>query len=116
MKASGKAQGKVLALLEPYRDQLDPVVFGEPYSPPVSDGSGRDRKLLGRSIKLLKEAGWTQSEDGWINQAGEKLEIELLGNSPLFERVINPWAERLSLIGVPASFPACGSSAVSAAD
>nr|WP_321445831.1 extracellular solute-binding protein [uncultured Cohaesibacter sp.] len=104
MKASGKAQGKVLALLEPYRDQLDPAVFDEPYSPPVSDGSGRDRKLLGRSIKLLKEAGWTQSEDGWVNQAGEKLEIELLGNSPLFERIINPWAERLSLIGVPLRF------------
>ncbi|WP_171022022.1 extracellular solute-binding protein [Cohaesibacter sp. CAU 1516] len=104
MKASGKAEGKVLALLEPFRDQLDPAVFDEPYTPPVSDSSGRDRKLLARSIQLLKEAGWTQTEVGWVNGSGETLEIELLGNTPLFERIINPWAERLALIGVPLRF------------
>ena len=104
MKASGKAEGKVLALLEPYRDQLDPSVFEAPYSPPVSDSSGRDRKLLARSIALLEEAGWVRKDNGWVNDKGEMLEIELLGNSPLFERIVNPWAERLALIGVPLRF------------
>ena len=41
MKARGKPTPEELALLEPFKDKLPPEVFGEPYRPPVSDGSGR---------------------------------------------------------------------------
>ena len=44
MKAVGKPGPEELALLEPFRDRLSPEVFGEPWVPPVSDGSGSDRK------------------------------------------------------------------------
>ena len=33
-------------------------MFAEPYKPPVSDASGKDRKLLQAADKLLSEAGW----------------------------------------------------------
>ena len=46
MKAAGKPSPAELALLEPFRGQLPPEVFDEPYQSPVSDGSGQDRKLL----------------------------------------------------------------------
>ena len=40
MKAAGPAaRRKKLTLLEPFRDKLPAEVFGEPYSPPVTDGS-----------------------------------------------------------------------------
>ncbi len=48
-----------LALLEPFRGKVPDEVFGEPFSPPVSDGSGQDRKLLRRATELLRAAGWT---------------------------------------------------------
>ena len=104
MKASGEASGKVLALLEPYRDQLDPAVFGEPVSPPISDGSGKDRKLLARANKLLSDAGWKRDGDDLVNDAGERLEIELLTASPAFERVVTPWAANLALLGIKLTF------------
>ena len=104
MKASGKAEGKELALLDPFRDQLDPAVFDIPYTPSVSDGSGRDRAQLARSIALLEAAGWKRQDGGWVNGSGDILAIEMLSASPSFERVVNPWIERLSLIGVKMTF------------
>lgn len=104
MKASGPASGKELELLEPYRDQLDPAVFEAPYSPPQSDGSGKDRRLLAQANKLLMDAGWSRGDKGWTNAAGDVLTIELLANSPLFERIVTPWANNLALLGIPLSF------------
>ena len=104
MKASGKATGKVLALLDPYRDQLDPAVFENPYSPPKSDASGKDRKLLRQANKLLSEAGWKRGPDGLVNANGEALEIEVMANSSAFERVVSPWANNLALLGIKMTF------------
>ncbi|MEQ1710861.1 MAG: extracellular solute-binding protein, partial [Hyphomicrobium sp.] len=44
MKAKGPPSPEELKLLEPHRAKLPDAVFGEPYSPPVTDGSGSDRK------------------------------------------------------------------------
>ena len=43
MMAKGPPSTEEIALLEPFRDKLPAEVFGEPYLPPVSDGSGQDR-------------------------------------------------------------------------
>ncbi|MCT4655822.1 MAG: extracellular solute-binding protein [Cohaesibacter sp.] len=104
MKSSGKADGKVLELLEPYRDQLDPAIFEEPYTPPVTDGSGKDRKILRRANQLLQEAGWKRTGDGLVNATGEVLEIEVMASSSAFERVVTPWANNLALLGIPMTF------------
>ena len=50
-----------MALLEPFRGELPPEVFGEAYVPPKTDGSGRDRKLLRQASELLAAAGWKQA-------------------------------------------------------
>ena len=46
MMAEGKPAPEELALLEPFRGKVPDEVFGEPFVPPVSDGSGQDRTLL----------------------------------------------------------------------
>ena len=38
--------------------QVPDDVFGEPYVPPVTDGSGQDRRWLRRANQLLTEAGF----------------------------------------------------------
>ena len=68
MKARGKPSEAELALLEPFRNQLPPEVFEEPYRPPVSDASGKDRKLLQAADKLL-ERGRLAGEG---RQAGQR--------------------------------------------
>ncbi len=58
MVATGKPSAAELELLNPFKDILPGAVFGEAFVPPVSDGSGRDRKLLRAASKLLNDAGF----------------------------------------------------------
>ncbi len=58
MMANGKPAAEELALLEPFRGKVSDEVFGEPFVPPASDGSGQDRALLRRASQLLQEAGY----------------------------------------------------------
>lgn len=101
--ASGPPVGRELALLEPFRDELDPRVFGEAVIPPVTDGSGRSRELLRKAAKLLNEAGW-QRKDGVLTKAdGTRLEIEFLLRSQVFERVVGGFVQNLNALGVKAT-------------
>lgn len=106
MKATGKPSPEELALLEPFRAKLSPEVFDEPYRPPVSDGSGSDRRLLREAQKLLADAGWKLDTKGGEpivkNAKGETLDIEFLINQPTFERIIAPYIKNLQAIGIRA--------------
>ncbi|HYA06997.1 MAG TPA: extracellular solute-binding protein, partial [Xanthobacteraceae bacterium] len=57
MMAQGLPSEQELKLLAPFRGRVADEVFGEPYLPPVSDGSGADRALLRKASKLLQDAG-----------------------------------------------------------
>ncbi len=103
MRASGKPGPDELALLEPLRDKLPGEVFAEAYEPPVSNGSGQDRKLLRQAGQLLEAAGWTIENGTRVNAKGERLSVEFLIFAPTFERVIAPYVRNLKLIGVDAS-------------
>jgi microcin C transport system substrate-binding protein len=95
MKASGPPSPEELALLEPYKDKLSPDVFGEPYAPPVTDASGRDRRYLKRARDLLNEAGY--------GEGGKTLNVEILSFESGFDRIILPYIENLKRIGINAS-------------
>ena len=103
MKAVGLPQPPETALLEPYRAQLPAAVFGEPYVPPATDGSGQDRKLLREASQLLSDAGWKVQGGRRVNDRGEVLEIEFLIYEPIFERVLGPYLKNLQAIGVGAT-------------
>lgn len=103
MAASGAPSAAELEMLEPYRDQLPPEVFGDAYVPPVSDGSGKDRKLLRQAASLLDAAGWKLDGGGRRNAKGEVLDIEILVYSEAFLRIIAPFADNLKLLGIKAT-------------
>jgi microcin C transport system substrate-binding protein len=103
LKAGGLPPPDELALLEPFRATLRPEVFGEPVSPPVSDGSGQDRKLLRQASMLLDAAGWAQDGTVRRNAKGETLDIEFLITSPVFERILGPYVKNLALLGINAT-------------
>jgi microcin C transport system substrate-binding protein len=103
LKAQGLPPPDELALLEPFRKTLRPEVFGEAIVPPVTDGSGQDRKLLRQASQLLDEAGWAQDGTVRRNAKGETLDIEFLITSPVFERILGPYVKNLKLLGVNAS-------------
>ncbi|QDZ01229.1 ABC transporter substrate-binding protein [Nitratireductor mangrovi] len=102
-KADGLPSAEELALLEPLRGQIPDEAFGEAVTAPVSDGSGRDRKLLGRAAKLLAEAGWKR-EGGLVrNASGQSLPLEMLVRDQSFVRVNSPFVDNMRAIGIDAS-------------
>jgi microcin C transport system substrate-binding protein len=102
-KAEGLPSPGELVLLEPFRAELPPEVFGEPVMQPVSDGSGHDRKLLGAASKLLAEAGWKRSGSFVVNDKGERLQVEMLAEDDGIVRIFTPWSENMKAIGIDAS-------------
>ncbi|PBC01044.1 extracellular solute-binding protein [Mesorhizobium sp. WSM3860] len=102
-RAEGMPSPAELALLEPLRDKLPPEVFGEAVTQPASDGSGRDRKLLGKAAKLLAEAGWKRSSDFVVNDKGARLPAEFLVEDETFVQVYSPWVANMKAIGIDAS-------------
>lgn len=72
------AEGKVLALLEPFSADLPPGVI-EGYALPTSDGTAENRKSLRRAMKLLEEAGWIIGDDGVLkNSEGKPFVFDIL--------------------------------------
>lgn len=112
MEATGLPEGRELAILEPYRDQLPEEVFTEEYHPPSSDGSGQNRVNLRAAQQLLEEAGYKLNEDGVRvhEETGVELRFEFLDNNPAFERWVLPFIRNLERIGVKASFRVIDSS------
>ncbi|MBN9255755.1 MULTISPECIES: extracellular solute-binding protein [unclassified Mesorhizobium] len=102
-RAEGSPSAQELALLEPLRDQLPPEAFGDAVTQPASDGSGRDRKLLGKAAKLLNEAGWKRSGDLVVNDKGGRLTAEFLVDDEGFVQVYSPWVANMKAVGIDAS-------------
>lgn len=101
--ASGLPSAAELAILEPFRDDLLPETFEEPYIPPVSDGSGSDRRLSVEANRLLNEAGWRLDGGRRVNEAGEQLQVEFLLASQVFERIYLPLVQNMQRLGIDAS-------------
>ncbi|MFT3989172.1 extracellular solute-binding protein [Aestuariivirga sp.] len=103
LKAEGLPSPEELKLLEPMKAELRPEVFGPAIMPPVSDGSGQDRKLLRQAAKLLGDAGWTADGGLLKNAQGQTLDAEFLIDAPVYERLLGPYIKNLRLIGVNAT-------------
>jgi microcin C transport system substrate-binding protein len=104
MAAQGTPSPEELALLEPYRSELDPSVFGEVYVPPVSDGAGQDRKLLQRASKLFSDAGCKRTGTQLALPDGKPFEIEFLDFDNALEPHTAPFIKNLKLLGIEARY------------
>jgi peptide/nickel transport system substrate-binding protein len=78
MSPGTAAEGRELALLEPFKAELPPGAI-EGYALPVSDGTASNRKNIRAAAALLEEAGWTVGDDGVLKNAkGEPFAFEIL--------------------------------------
>ena len=103
MMAQGKPGPEETALLAPFRAELPDEVFAEPYSPPVSDGSGQDRALLRKAAQLLGEAGFTLQNGKRTLPDGRPVTIEFLIDEPSFEPHHMPFIRNLGTLGIDAT-------------
>ena len=100
--ANGMPGPGELKLLEPFRAQLPPEVFGTSYQPPRTDtGPNALRENLKKARALLEEAGWKVAADGVLRNAkGEPFEFEYLEpeSANQFRTVI--WQRNLAKLGI----------------
>jgi microcin C transport system substrate-binding protein len=103
MMAVGKPSADELALLESFRGKVPDEVFGEPFVPPVSDGSGQDRALLRKASALLKEAGFVIKEGKRVTLQAEPISVEFLIDEPSFQPHHMPFIKNLGTLGIEAT-------------
>ena len=103
MMVNGPPSPEELKLLEPFRGQVPDEVFGMPFVPPVSDGSGQDRALLRKASQLLQDAGLVIKDGKRVLPNGEIFRIEFLVDEPSIEPHHAPYIKNLGTLGIEAS-------------
>lgn len=100
MAAQGTPGAAELALLEPHRARLPDAVFAAAQPPPVSDGSGQDRRLLRAALAMLNEAGWTLEDGQLVGPDKTPMAFEFLLYDETFLHPVVPWVQNLARLGI----------------
>ena len=103
MMAIGQPGPEEISLLEPFRGKVPDEVFGDPYVPPVSDGSGQDRALLRKAGALLQGAGFAVKEGKRMTPHGEVFSLEFLIDDPVSLPHHNAFIKNLGILGIEAT-------------
>jgi microcin C transport system substrate-binding protein len=102
LSAKGEPGAAELALLEPLRGQIPDEVFGPIWTPPTSDGDGRNRRNLRKATKLLANAGYVVEDGALLDPAGATVSLEFLIYDTNSERELNPFIQNLEHLGFDA--------------
>jgi microcin C transport system substrate-binding protein len=102
LASSGIPEGDELKLLEPWRKELPPALFTEPFKLPVTDGSGNNREQLRHALELLQRAGWAVKDRKLVDKNGEQMSFTILLDDPSLERVSLPYVQLLQKLGIDA--------------
>jgi microcin C transport system substrate-binding protein len=101
LQATGLPSTAELQLLEPLAEHFPASVLSEPaFVPRISKPDQLDRATLRKAAKLLEAAGWTLIDGRRVDANGQVVTIEILNDSPSFERIINPYVENLKRLGI----------------
>jgi microcin C transport system substrate-binding protein len=103
MMATGKPGPEELALLEPFRGKVPEEVFGEPFVPPASNGSGQDRELLQKAGQLLADAGFVIKNRKRVDAKGTPVSFEFLIDEPTFSPHHMLYIKNLGTLGIDAT-------------
>jgi peptide/nickel transport system substrate-binding protein len=91
------------ALLAPYPDAVTPDVLDGTWSPPASDGSGRDRSTLRQALELLREAGYELNGTTLRDRATHRpFSFEMMVTNRDEERLALTFSNNLARAGIKA--------------
>lgn len=91
------------AVLSPFLADQPDDLLEKAWRPPVSDGSGRDRRNLRRAARLLDQAGWRIENGIRVDAAGEPFQFEILVRRTADETMASLWRDALERLGVTAT-------------
>ncbi len=97
------AEARERALLAPFPDAVRSDIMDGTWSPPVHDGSGRDRNILRHALKLLTEAGYElRGTRLYDRKTGQPFQFEILVADRDQERLALIYANQLKRAGIEA--------------
>jgi len=91
------------ALLAPFPGVVSPDVMNGTYKLPVTDGSGRDRKVLREALDLLNEAGYSIRDGKLVDKDGRQLAFEVMTQNAGQEKIALAYQRSLAALGVAMS-------------
>ncbi|PLP61283.1 ABC transporter substrate-binding protein [Mesorhizobium loti] len=97
------ASDKEKALLAPYPGRVPANVMDGTWQPPVTDGSGQDRKVLKAAFEILKGQGYHIENGQLLDPRGEPFTFEILTSSQDEERLASLYQRTLGKIGITVS-------------
>lgn len=104
LSALGRPAGeRERTLLAAFPQAVSPAVMDGRWAPPVTNGSGRDRKVLKAAFDLLGEVGFRRAGDRLAGAAGQPLAFEILTRSESEERLAIAYRRSLEALGVAVS-------------
>ena len=104
LAAEGLPEGKELALLEKYREQLAEEIFTKQWQPATTIAPNTLRKNLIEARDLLAAAGWTIQDGVLKNQQGEVFSLNFLLVQGGFDRIVAPYAHNLKKLGIETNY------------
>jgi peptide/nickel transport system substrate-binding protein len=101
------ANARERALFQPFPNAVRADILDGTWSPPVSDGSGRDRQILRRALALLGQAGYALRGTELVNRAtGRPLTFEIMVVNRIDsldeQRLAQIYADNLKRAGISA--------------
>jgi len=97
------ADARERALLAPFPNAVRPDVLDGTWSPPVSDGSGRDRGNLRRALGLLSAAGYELKGTALrARSSGQPLRFEIMVTNRDEQRLALAFSSNLARAGIDA--------------
>ncbi|KAA3449868.1 ABC transporter substrate-binding protein [Mesorhizobium sp. SARCC-RB16n] len=94
------ADDREKALLAPYPGRVPADVMDGTYRPPVTDGSGNDRKVLKVAFDLLKSIGYHVQDGTMLDPQGKPFGFEIIAASQDEERLATIYQRTLEKIGI----------------
>ncbi|WP_246723599.1 extracellular solute-binding protein [Rhizobium sp. ARZ01] len=90
-------------LLGPALARIEPAILDGSYRWPVTDASGRDRKVLKQAVMLMKEAGYTIKDGVMSDASGRPLAFEIMTQNADQEKLALAYQRFLTALGIRAS-------------
>jgi peptide/nickel transport system substrate-binding protein len=97
------ADAREREILAPFPDAVPAEIMEGTWSLPVSDGSGRDRKIQRAALTLLQEAGYRIADGRLVDAAGKPFSFGLMTQNEGQEKLAIAYQRSLAALGIEMS-------------
>lgn len=97
-----KASAEEMAFLNKLQTPIDPAILAGTWKPPVSDGSGHDRRFLRKAYDALVKDRYAISDRKMKGPDGTPLAFEILLKDNAGQQIALTWQRTLAKIGIDA--------------